>query len=121
MVCTVLVTRNGYVKLLRNLASDVQAMCCIAEAMPEKLPDLDARLSEFHLKGQLMAEETKLVGDLQRRLDRNEVEPELAERTLESNQSAVKKMNQGNGFMEIVLGGVRPAIGQRQRAIHSFI
>lgn len=58
------VTEKGYVSVIRNLASNLQVVCRGAEATTGKLVELEAKLSELHLKVQLLAKKAERVDDL---------------------------------------------------------
>lgn len=80
----VLVTKNGSVKLLCCLSSDLRAIRRRAEATTEKLAEQEAKLRELDLKHQLMAEESWNAGDFPKRLDAELGVLESSERNLES-------------------------------------
>lgn len=53
-------------ELVRDHASDLQAVCGGAEATTEKLANRGTKLSELDMMIQLLAEVTRSAGDLQK-------------------------------------------------------
>lgn len=106
-------TKNGYVKLIENFASDLQAVRQGVEATTEKLSDQEASLSKLDLKILLLAKNIGLAGDLQELLDTKVGDLKSANRSLASNGSVLKENNRVKGILVLELGAARPTIGQR--------
>lgn len=102
--CTVPIAKNGYLELLRGLASDLQTLRRAATAMIEQLADWEVKLSELVLKAQLLAEVAWRAGDLQTYLDAEVGELESAKRTLEFKESALQEKRCEKDHLEIELG-----------------
>lgn len=60
------VAKKGYVKLIRNLANDLQTVHRGAEVTREKLAERKAKFGELDLNVQLLAEEAGRADDLQK-------------------------------------------------------
>lgn len=58
------VIKKGYVGLMKDLASDLQAVCRRDEATTGRLAERKAKLSDLHLKVQPLAEKAGLAVDL---------------------------------------------------------
>lgn len=78
------VTKKGYVGIVRDLASHLQAVRLEGDATCAELVEQDAALSELELKAQLLAEETGPVRDLQKPLDSKTTELDSVMRDLEA-------------------------------------
>lgn len=108
---TISVSKKGYVKLIRELIRDLQAVPQGNVAMTKKLADHVAKFGEWKLWVQLSVEAACRTRDLQERPEAKVRETESAKRASEFRNSSVKEKGHQTRRLKLELPAALSAIG----------